>query len=206
MTYHSFVLRKARKPRVARSCAKSTHIGNWQKHCFHYVLNGEMYFDAPPNSLMGSIVSTKGENNERIRSWGTLPNSQHFGGRGACWNLGMGTRKSDKQVDNLAIGPSFGHNLCFKCPNGSCEPILDIYILRTSNGIRNSSIQWVLTPTITLWKFRSPLGLQLPKWELTWECVGSFPPTFLNFQEHEMWLLGFTFGLHLYKLLPWSQA
>ncbi len=24
----------------------------------------------------------------------------------------------------------FNHNLCFKCPNGSCEPILDIYILR----------------------------------------------------------------------------
>jgi hypothetical protein len=23
------------------------------------------------------------------------------------------------------------HNLCFKCPNESCEPILDIYILRT---------------------------------------------------------------------------
>jgi hypothetical protein len=25
---------------------------------------------------------------------------------------------------------SFGHNLCFKYPNGSCEPILDIYIPR----------------------------------------------------------------------------
>jgi hypothetical protein len=26
--------------------------------------------DAPPNSLMDSIVSPKGENNRRIRSWG----------------------------------------------------------------------------------------------------------------------------------------
>jgi len=25
----------------------------------------------------------------------------------------------------------FGHNLCFKYPNGSCEPILDIYVSRT---------------------------------------------------------------------------
>jgi len=30
------------------------------------------------------------------------------------------------QIGNLTHGPSFGHNLCFKCPNESCEPILDI--------------------------------------------------------------------------------
>jgi hypothetical protein len=34
----------------------------------------------------------------------------------------------ESQTANLTIGPSFGHNLCFRCPNGSCEPILDIYI------------------------------------------------------------------------------
>jgi hypothetical protein len=27
--------------------------------------------------------------------------------------------------------PFFGHNLCFKCPNGQCKPILDIYTLIT---------------------------------------------------------------------------
>ncbi len=32
------------------------------------------------------------------------------------------------QIVNLAPGLSFGHNLCFKCPNGSCEPILDIQV------------------------------------------------------------------------------
>ncbi len=32
------------------------------------------------------------------------------------------------QIDNLTLIPSFGHNLCFKYPNGSCEPILDIYV------------------------------------------------------------------------------
>jgi hypothetical protein len=30
------------------------------------------------------------------------------------------------QIANLTPGPSFGHNLCFKYPNGSCEPILNI--------------------------------------------------------------------------------
>jgi len=30
------------------------------------------------------------------------------------------------QTANLTPCPSYGHNLCFRCPNGSCEPILDI--------------------------------------------------------------------------------
>jgi hypothetical protein len=33
------------------------------------------------------------------------------------------------QIVNLTPNLSFGHNLCFKCPNGSCEHILDIYVL-----------------------------------------------------------------------------
>jgi hypothetical protein len=31
------------------------------------------------------------------------------------------------QIAHLTPGLSFGHNLCFGCPNGWCEPILDIY-------------------------------------------------------------------------------
>jgi hypothetical protein len=34
------------------------------------------------------------------------------------------------QTANLAPGLSFAHNLCYKCPNGSCEAILDIYTSR----------------------------------------------------------------------------
>jgi hypothetical protein len=34
------------------------------------------------------------------------------------------------QIGNLTPDPSFGHNLCFKHPNGSCEPILYIYVPR----------------------------------------------------------------------------
>jgi hypothetical protein len=32
------------------------------------------------------------------------------------------------QIANLTPDPSFGHNLSFKCSNGPCEPILDIYV------------------------------------------------------------------------------
>jgi len=34
------------------------------------------------------------------------------------------------QTGNSTPGPSFGHNLCFRCPNEQCEPILDIYAPR----------------------------------------------------------------------------
>ncbi len=36
----------------------------------------------------------------------------------------------EAQIGNLIFGFSFGHNLCFKYQNGSCEPILNIYIVR----------------------------------------------------------------------------
>ncbi len=48
----------------------------------------------------------------------------------------------------LVVGsPSFGHNLCFKCPNGSCNPILDIYVPRTDQWYEeflNSNRFWPL--------------------------------------------------------------
>jgi hypothetical protein len=34
------------------------------------------------------------------------------------------------QTGNLTPGPSFAHNLCFRCPNVSCEAIFDIYTSR----------------------------------------------------------------------------
>jgi hypothetical protein len=34
----------------------------------------------------------------------------------------------ESQIANLILDFSFGHNLCFKCQNGSCKPILYIYV------------------------------------------------------------------------------
>jgi hypothetical protein len=55
--------------------------------------------DAPPNFLMDSTSSPKGENNGRIRSCGMFLDSQHFGGRKACQSSKMEVKKSDKQVN-----------------------------------------------------------------------------------------------------------
>jgi hypothetical protein len=33
-----------------------------------------------------------------------------------------------RQTNSLTPGPYFGYNLCFRCSNEQCEPILDIYV------------------------------------------------------------------------------
>jgi hypothetical protein len=103
------------------------------------------------------------------------------------------------QIANVTPNLSFDHNLCFICPNGSCKPISDIYVPRAFQWHRNASIQWVLTPAIALWRFESPPGFQLPKWEFPWECEGWFPHILLHSREHEMWLPSFLLGPHSYK-------
>ncbi len=46
--------------------------------------------------------------------------------QGDSWLLMVGS-----QIGNLTLDHSFGHNLCFKYPNGSCELILSIWISKT---------------------------------------------------------------------------
>jgi hypothetical protein len=49
-------------------------------------------------------------------------------------NMWQVTYTQGNRVDSrlLMFGPSFEHNLCFKCPNGLCELISDIYDSRAS--------------------------------------------------------------------------
>jgi hypothetical protein len=49
-----------------------------------------------PKLLDGVNCESKGEDNGKIKSRGAFLGLQHFGGRGLCWSLRMGTRKIDK--------------------------------------------------------------------------------------------------------------
>jgi hypothetical protein len=81
------------------------------------------------------------------------------------WFLMVGS-----QIANLTPNPSFGYNLCYKCPNGWCEPILDIYVTRAfqwykklfnplSFGPWNRPLKiWKSTGTLTP-NVRVPLGV-----------------------------------------------
>jgi hypothetical protein len=49
------------------------------------------------------------------------------------------------QTANMTLGFSFGHNLCFRCPNGHASPLQTYLFQYLFNGIKNSLIHWVLT-------------------------------------------------------------
>ncbi len=65
-------------------------------------------------------------------------------------------------IANLTFNLSFGHNLCFKCPNGSCKFILDIYVSKV--------FQWQK-------KIFNPMGFDPCNCLLNiWESIGILPP------------------------------
>jgi hypothetical protein len=66
------------------------------------------------------------------------------------------------QIGSLTSSPSFNHNLCYKCPNGSCEAIFDIYTLRPFQRYKEHLNTRCFAPTIKFWVFDSPRGLQVP--------------------------------------------
>ncbi len=74
----------------------------------------------------------------------------------------------------LALGLSFCHNLCCKCPNGLCKPILDIY---TSTAFRwykklfNTRCFDLCNRSL---KVQESTGTPTPKMGATWECESSF--------------------------------
>jgi hypothetical protein len=79
------------------------------------------------------------------------------GNRGDSWFLMV-----KSQIVNLTFGPSFDHNLCFRCSNGSCEPISDIYIPR--------AFQWYI-------KCFNPISFDPCNRSLKiWESIGTPTP------------------------------
>jgi hypothetical protein len=114
--------------------------------------------------------------------------------RGDSWLLVVGS-----QIANLTPDLSFGPNLCFRCPNGLCEPILEIHVPR--------GFQWYK-------ELFNPLGFDPFNYSLKiWESTGT--PTPKVEAPLEVWrfipshfpsLLGFPFGPQPCKPLPWSRA
>ncbi len=106
------------------------------------------------------------------------------------------------QIDNLTPDLSFGHNLCFKNPNGSCEPILIIYVPRSFQWykriINSMSFDYYNCP-LTI---RESIGIPTPKVRM-WGFIPSH-----SFALWGAWNVTpmLTFGPHLCKPLPWLWA
>jgi hypothetical protein len=62
------------------------------------------------------------------------------------------------QIVKLIFGPCFGHNLCFNYPDGSCEPILDIYILKKNQWYKKLFNPMGFDPCNRSLKIRKSIG------------------------------------------------
>jgi hypothetical protein len=77
-------------------------------------------------------------------------------------------------------GPSFGHNLCFRCSNEQCEPILDIYASRAFQWYKERHKTLRFDPSNRSLKFRESTGTPSPKVGVAlgvWRLTPSHSPT-----------------------------
>jgi hypothetical protein len=99
------------------------------------------------------------------------------------------------QIGNLIPNPSFGHNLCFKCSNESCEPILDIYVSRTFQWYKELFNPMGFDPCNCFLKIRNSVETPTPK-------VGGHLGVWKFIPSHSLTLLG-TWNVTL-KLPSWA--
>jgi hypothetical protein len=98
------------------------------------------------------------------------------GNRVYSWLLVVGN-----QTANSTSGLSFGHNLCFRCPNGWCEPILDIDISITFQWYKKLFNALDFDPcnrSLNIWEF---IGTPIPKVGVPLGAWGFIPSHSLAF-------------------------
>jgi hypothetical protein len=81
-----------------------------------------------------------------------------LGNWGDSWLLVVGS-----QIAKLIPGLSFGYNLCVKCPNGSCEPILDIYVPKDFQWYKKFFNPMGFDPCNCFLKIRESIKTPIPK-------------------------------------------
>jgi hypothetical protein len=84
------------------------------------------------------------------------------------------------QIGSLTPGPSFDHNLCFRCPNEQCDPILDIYVSRAFQWYKKRHNSLSFDPSNRFLKFWESTGTPSPKVGVAlgvWGFTPSHSPT-----------------------------
>jgi len=87
------------------------------------------------------------------------------------------------QIGSLTPSPSFGHNLCFRCQNEQCEPILDIFVLISFQWYKERHKPLSFDPWNRSLKFWESTGTPSPKVGVAlgvWGFTPSHFPTLLG--------------------------
>jgi hypothetical protein len=110
------------------------------------------------------------------------------------------------QIANLTPGLSFAHNLCFRCPNERCEPILDIY----------TSIAFQLYKELLKARRFDPCNCALKIWESFRDSNSQHGSSLGSVRVHSLTLFalpeacgvlpGLPLGPQPCNPLPWSRA
>jgi hypothetical protein len=79
------------------------------------------------------------------------------------------------QTTNLTPGPSFDHNLCFRCPNGQCEPISDIYVLISLQWYKKLFKTMSFDPNNCALKIWESIGIPIPNMGVNLGVWGFIP-------------------------------
>ncbi len=104
-----------------------------------------------------------------------------------CWELFNGMSHATWMKGNwgdlwlLMVGSQiikFGHNLCLKCPNGSCEPILDIYVPKAFQWYKELFDPMGFDPCNCFLKIRESIGTLTPKVRAHFGVWGFIPSHF----------------------------
>jgi len=85
------------------------------------------------------------------------------------------------QTANSTPDLSFGHKLCFRCPNGWCEPILDIYVSRAFQWYKKLFNPLGFDPYNRSLNIRESTGTPTPKVGVPLGVWGSIPSHSLAF-------------------------
>jgi hypothetical protein len=101
------------------------------------------------------------------------------------------------QIASLTPGPSFGHNLCFRCPNEQWEIILDIYVLRAFQWYKERHKPLNFDPSSRSLKFWESSGTPSPKVGVALGVWGFTPSHFLTLPGVCDVTPGLPLGLHL---------
>jgi hypothetical protein len=87
------------------------------------------------------------------------------------------------QIPNLTPTPFSDHNSCISYLNEHWEGNLGIYTSIPFQWYHGGPIWFFKTFQPRLWTFGTHVRVQLPKWECTWESLGSFPCTLPHLWE-----------------------
>jgi hypothetical protein len=112
--------------------------------------------------------------------------------QGDSWLLMVGS-----QIANLTPNSSFGHNLCFKCPNGSCKPISDIYVPQAFQWYKKPLNPMSFDPWNCSLKIQKSIGTPTFKVGAHLGVWGSIPSHSLTLPRAWIMTPGLTLGSHL---------